>query len=155
MYGRKLPYFYSEYTMYQTISVKLANKLNCCVGDMVTMQVRAVQKLTSYGSAHESSGVPAIILAAGVEANGTFSYVLRYDACVLRNPCNYLIPNDVCSVCCTSRCDCVPPKPTCCCDPCCTCHCGCGCTNECFDRCGNSFCRCHEHCCGRHYVRAC
>lgn len=94
--------------MYKTLSITVPTKLNCCIGDTVSMNVRAVEKLTSYGSATKESGVPAIILGAGLDSKGQFTYVLQYDACVLRDLCNYLIPNDVDSLCCVNACGCAP-----------------------------------------------
>lgn len=102
--------------MYKTLSVTVSSKLNCCIGDTVSMNVRAVEKLTSYGSATKESGVPALVLGAGVNSNGTFTYVLRYDTCVLKDLCNYIIPDDVDSICCLNECGCAP-KPDCCTPP--------------------------------------
>lgn len=91
--------------MERTISVKMNDTVRCCIGDTVTMNVNNVSKLTSYGTQCETSEVPAIIVAASINSDGTYQYVLRYDSCVLLSQCNYLIPNEVTSICCTPSCE--------------------------------------------------
>lgn len=92
--------------MNRTLTIALNEKLKCCIGDNVVLNVRAVEKLTSYGSAVETSGVPATIVGAGLNSDGTYSYVVTYDVCVLKETCNYLLPIDICSVCCLHDCGC-------------------------------------------------
>lgn len=129
--------------MERTVSINLSTKLNCCIGDKVTLNVKAVHKLLSYGSACEFSGVPALIIGAGLNSNGTFSYVFRYDCCVLKECCNYLIPQDIESVCCLHEC-CGEHK------------CGCG-GHNCG--CGEHNCGCKKHSCEPiapcNFVRTC
>lgn len=100
--------------MNRTVSTKLSSPLNCCVGNGVTLNVRAIKKLTSYGTSCETSGVPALILAASINSDSTYSYVFQYDSCVLLDQCNYLVPTDIESVCCTMNCGIEETN----CDPC-------------------------------------
>lgn len=101
--------------MERTVSIKLCNRIECCVGDMAYMTVKATQKLVSYGSACESSEVPALITGVGMNSDGTFTYVVRYQTTVLREQCNYLLPEDISGLCCAECCE--PPKCVCN-DPC-------------------------------------
>lgn len=108
--------------MERTVSVKLLDRIGCCVGDTVYMTVKTVSKLVSYGSACETSEVPGMIIGTGLNSDGTFTYVVKYSSTVLNNQCNYLLPTDVAGLCCSDCCDtpkcacndpCLPPPPPC------------------------------------------
>lgn len=90
--------------MNRTVSVRLCDKINCCAGDTVSMTVKTVSKLVSYGSACEVSEVPAFVVGTGINSDGTFTYVVRYCDSVLRDKCNYLVPEDIAGLCCTGCC---------------------------------------------------
>jgi len=101
--------------MERTVSVKLCDRIGCCVGDMVYMTVKTPSKLVSYGSGCETSEVPAMIIGTGLNSDGTFTYVVKYASTVLREQCNYLLPQDIAGLCCAECC----PAPKCeCNDPC-------------------------------------
>lgn len=101
--------------MERTVSVKLCDRIGCCVGDTAYMTVKNKSKLVSYGSACETSEVPALIIGAGINSDGTYTYVVKYNSTVLRQPCNYLVPTDIAGLCCA---ECCPPPRCECNDPC-------------------------------------
>ena len=101
--------------MERTVSVKLCDRIGCCVGDMVYMTVKTPSKLVSYGSGCETSEVPAMVIGVGMNSDGTFTYVVKYASTVLREQCNYLLSHDIAGLCCAECC----PAPKCeCNDPC-------------------------------------
>ena len=77
--------------------------MECCIGDTVELTVRNISKLTSYGSACTTSKIPGVILGIGISEGCKYQYAINYDTSVLRNQCNFLVPADIESICCTSH----------------------------------------------------